>query len=451
MLSKNLNNIFKSEINYKKINENSSVKMRENKGGIKLNDSILFRFLYSKKDMTKERIVSLINYQNKTTFKRQSYEGKENNIPLRTFTNIFHKLQSYYNCNYNEENNFKLIAIDGTYNNGNDRKEMLNMCFYDISNGIPIDIKLYGKINKNKEISCSIEYITKNMDYFKNNIIVCDRAYHSYDFFNFLIKNDLKFIIRVKWNGDNLDPSKFLKPGVANHDKINEIKNKVRVIRYEKIIEKIIYSSNSKKKFEKHSLKIKNDCVIVTNLLDENTFSKEIILDNYRSRWDIEVFFKYIKSNFKFQHLNIKSSDEYSKMYFCELIIIYIAKLIEKYYLKKFKVIEKVKINKSNLVNGIFDVLLRDILNGELTENKLNKFCKSYIKVFTNKENRSFPRISKTPFTKWYVKDYHNLTKYMTIMEAIKANDLSKLNKNLRTIAKRIISIDNVSYNFDIT
>jgi Transposase DDE domain len=450
MLVENFNNIFKNECNYKRINEICNIKMRNNKKGIKLTNSIYYRFLYAKKDMTKDRIVSLINYKNGTEFTRQSYNSKENNIPIQIYINIFHKIQSFYNCNYNEEKNFNLIAIDGTYNNDNDRKEMLNMGFYNISNGIPIDVKLYGKENKNKEISCAINYIMNNMNHFKNNIIVCDRGYHSYDFFNFLIKNNLKFIIRIKGNGDNLDSSNIFKTKIANYDKINEIKNKVRIIRYEKIIEKTIYSSNSKKKIETHSLKIKNDCVIVTNLLDENIFSKEIILDYYRSRWDIEVFFKYIKYNYKFQHLNVKSSMEYAKMYVCELILTYMAKLIEKYYLKEFKITKKIKINKSNLINGIFDVLLNDILNSELTEDKLNEFCKTYIKIIYNKENRSFPRTSKTPFTKWYVKGYSNQTKYMSIIEAIKGNDLSNLNKNLKTIAKRIISIDNINYNFNV-
>ena len=47
-------------------------------------------------------------------------------------------------------------------------------------------------------------------------------------------------------------------------------------------------------------------------------------------RWDIEVFFKYIKNNFKFQHLNEKDQhDNYSKLYLAELIITHLAKIIQ--------------------------------------------------------------------------------------------------------------------------
>jgi hypothetical protein len=448
MLAENLNNIFKSECNYKRINEIGNVKMRDTKN-ITLNNSMYFGFMYSKKDMTKDRIVSLINNINATKFVRQSYERKLNNISLQTYINIFQKIQTFYNCNYNQENNFKLIGIDGTYNNCYDGKEMLNMGFYDISNGIPIDIKLYGKENKNKEKSCAKNYIIKNIENFKNNIIVCDRGYFSYDFLDFLINNNLKFIIRAKGNAENLNSLKVLNRNIPKYDEILKIRESVRIIKYDKILEKTIYSSNSKKKMNENLLKIKNDCVIITNLLEENTYSNETILNYYKSRWDIEVFFKYIKSNFKFQHINTKSTLIYEKMYIYELIITYIAKSIEMYYIKKFKIKEKSKINKSNLVNGIFDILLKDILHFQLSENKLDEFCKSHIKIISNEKNRSFPRTSKTPFTKWYIKGYSNHTKYMTIIEAIKNNDLTNLNKNLKSIAKRIISIDNVDYNLD--
>ena len=85
-------------------------------------------------------------------------------------------------------------------------------------------------------------------------------------------------------------------------------------------------------------------------------------------------------------------------------------------------------------------------MNNTLTTSILDKFCKSYIKVIQNKKNRSFPRTSKTPFTKWYIKGYSNQTKYMTIIDAIINNTVDELNKNLKTIAKRIISIDGIKY-----
>jgi hypothetical protein len=135
-------------------------------------------------------------------------------------------------------------------------------------------------------------------------------------------------------------------------------------------------------------------------------------------------------------------------------IVTYIAKILEKYYENTISIKQtnrttkiKYKINKSNLVNGILDNLFNKILRNELTENLVNVFCKSYIKVIGNREGRTFPRTAKTPFTKWYIKGYSDQTKYLSIFNALLNDTVEELNKNLKTIARRIISIDNVKYN----
>ena len=56
-----------------------------------------------------------------------------------------------------------------------------------------------------------------------------------------------------------------------------------------------------------------------------------------------------------------------------------------------------------------------------------------------NLKDRHFPRTSKKPFTKWYLKGYSDLTKYNKIIESIKIGTLSSLNKNLKVIAKNIV------------
>ena len=119
---------------------------------------------------------------------------------------------------------------------------------------------------------------------------------------------------------------------------------------------------------------------------------------------------------------------------------------LTKYYEKKHPINKKTKdatykINESHLIKGIFDYLLHYIINGKLTDIKLDNFCELYIKIIRNKPDRTFPRTSKTPFTKWYVKGYSNLNKYMKIINYLNKK-IQKLNKNLKTIAKRVISID---------
>ena len=51
--------------------------------------------------------------------------------------------------------------------------------------------------------------------------------------------------------------------------------------------------------------------------------------------------------------------------------------------------------------------------------------------------------MSITPFTKWYIKGYSLFAANKKILKAIDKKDISKLNKNLKIIAKRITLRDN--------
>ena len=443
--------IFQEECNYININKISKVQMRNKNKGIQLHTLFYYRFLYSKNNTTKQQIVSSINYTNGIHFSRQSYEKKENNIPVEIYKNILNKISKYFNDTHNNINNVKLIAIDGTYNNDDKMNEIMNLGINDVTNDVPIDIKSYGKENKNREIYSTMDYINKNMHIFKNNIIVADRGYFSYNFLQFLMKNNLKFIIRAKGQAEYLKSETVVKKSMPNAILINSIKKNIRVITYNNILEKIIYTSNSKKSMGTNLLKIKNDCVIVTNILDDQIYTNSKILELYRSRWDIEVLFKHIKSNFKFQHMKEKNKLNYNKMYIVELIIMYIAKIIEKNYEKQYptkqcKKEEKYKINKSNLINGIFNFMINDILENKVTPAKIDQFYESFVITIKSKLDRSFPRTAKTPFKKWYIKGYSDHTKFMKIINAVTNGTINELNKNLKVIANKIISINGKEY-----
>ena len=44
---------------------------------------------------------------------------------------------------------------------------MLNMGYFDVTNGVPIDITYNSHANRNKEVKCCKEYIDAHMDDFK--------------------------------------------------------------------------------------------------------------------------------------------------------------------------------------------------------------------------------------------------------------------------------------------
>jgi uncharacterized protein YukE len=63
-----------------------------------------------------------------------------------------------------------------------------------------------------------------------------------------------------------------------------------------------------------------------------------------------------------------------------------------------------------------------------------------------NASDRSFPRFAKRAFTKWYIKGYSEMTKFAKIIDAVINGTINKLNKNLKMIAKKIISINGKKY-----
>ena len=274
-------------------------------------DSLLFRFGYTKIHVTKQEIISTINYKNNTTFNRYSFHKKEEHINVKFYNYLFEEIVKLYK-KISPNNKMSYVSVDGSSNNGTKNKVCLNICYYDTNQSIPIDITFNGSENRNKEVFNFKKYLIENPEKFKNVIFVADRFYYTYDLFEFLISNNYKFIIRGK-----------------------------------------------------------NKCNIIINV---KGVTNNELLKIYRKRWDIETFFKFIKTNFKFQHLTEKSNDAINKTYICEKILIYIQRLLLVVHNKEKNdnlTIENV--NNSNLLKGIYDCLLEPIITGTLKMEEILK------------------------------------------------------------------------------
>jgi len=442
ILSRDINLLFKdSNTNIKNILLKKKIKTRN--GKITFTDALSYIFNYSFINDSKQTVVSNLNFKKNINVNPTSYYKKEFKIPISFYNDIFIKINNLLNKYLNKNNSFNVICIDGTYSNTNinNNKKLetsLNMGYYDATNHIPIDLEFKGIEYKNKEIKSFIEYINKNNFDIDNLILVFDRAYFSYDFINLLNQHKLNFVIRSKNN------SICIKDKNNIIDKINN--NNVRFIHYENKI------TITKKDINNIDIKLEEtiECNLVTNLNKDN-FNDESIKNIYLMRWDIEVFFKLIKSNFKFALLrehNKNTIDQYKKKYLIILINIYLVRLIELVYNKyskknKFnsnkdnKNIYNIKNNNTLMISGLKNIIDL-IINSKIDKNNLINYCNNYIKKINTIKGISNPRISKTPFTKWYVKSYSNYYQYIKIINAIKNNDLTTLNKNLKLLANNI-------------
>lgn len=453
-----LNNIIGDKINYKNINNYGTIKLRNNPQGLSIVDTLYYKFLYSKLETTKQNIVASICFDNMLNDKphvtRGSFESKENNISTDFYLSLFEDITKYYNknCISKEKKEFIYMAVDGSSSNDKNQNVMLNMGYYDIFNKIPIDLTNNGTENRNKEVSELIKQIKKNPEEFKDTVIIGDRLYFTYELMNFLVRNGIHFIIRAKGNAINLDKNKPLKKNIKDHN-IIELRDEIRIIHCKKKFNKVFFDKKCKKdKTKKYYLEVTNDCVLITNLFDTIKYPDTKILNLYKQRWEIEIYFKYIKSNFKFQHMKEKDKEKYYRIYLCEVIMTYIVRIIEYFYLLSKNIKEEkkskkhnnkiiacsVRINNSLLTTGVFNKILYDILNSSFTIKKVNAFCIAYIHVIKNELDRHYPRVSNEPFSKWYVKGYSNGAEMIKIINAIIERKVESLNKNLKLKASKI-------------
>ncbi|AYV77649.1 MAG: IS4 family transposase [Dasosvirus sp.] len=444
---------FRSVSSYDTINKLTEKKLRRRNNGIDLDDCFFYRFSYTMKDTTQQSIVSEINQRNKTKVSRQAFEAKERSIPLKAYELLLFKVVECFHFCINLNKDLSFVAVDGVYNSDRKHVPMLNLGIFDITNNVPIDVKFVGANGRNKEVANFKKHLIENKDKYVNTVFIFDRLYFNYSFIRFLENNEFKYIIRVKGQYPKLDPENEVHKNDLQYKIITELRECTRIVKSDKTVNKIVNASKSKKKHNSSTIKIKNDCILVTNLINE--YTDEELLNLYRSRWDIEVFFKLIKANFKFQNMKEKNEEQYRKLYICELIISYIVKIIEHLCMKdkKFDTTRinsgvecTVKINKSNLIKGIVKFLIPDLLKGSVNETYMKQFITSYVTIIKNEVNRSFPRISKTPFTKWYVKGYSDSTKFAKIIDAIINGTVEDLHSNLKSIAKKIKAINGKEY-----
>ena len=99
----------------------------------------------------------------------------------------------------------------------------------------------------------------------------------------------------------------------------------------------------------------------------------------------------------------------------------------------------KIKLNENLIISGIKDVIIKDIIENSVTVEKINNIFKTHFIEHQNKTNRSNPRVSKIPFSKWYVKKYHELYK-----ERIKlCNEELRIIKIINKDDEHIVKIKN--------
>jgi hypothetical protein len=356
----------------KSIFDNYKIITRQTKLSFK--DTLIYSLEYTQNHKTKIDIVNKFNKDiddSKNIISRTTFHEKDSIIPLSYYVSLHIKLIDIYRNEFTNKSKTTVISVDGTYANTNIKnikgylETSLSMGFFDVTNDIPIELIFKGEESKNKEVASLQNYIANNKNKLKNVIFVLDRAYCSYKFIDFCSKNQIKYVIRFRNNCINISKTNRI-------IKFNEVI--YDVIKNDKIDKHLI----NNKKFTDVTLKTKNEYTLITNL-NINDYNNEKIKEIYHQRWNIEVFFKIIKYNFKFSDLKItnleQNNDNYSIHNIKILIIYLLGKIMEKVHLQ----VKKIKLN------GI--IKKRNFKNRKIKNNNVIKKEKKITKKQQNELN----------------------------------------------------------------
>lgn len=164
-----------------------------------------------------------------------------------------------------------------------------------LTNMFPSSVEIFTQqkfISENLTIPLVIQKVT---DKGKDNVFVFDRGVSSREAFCDLDKNDCSFVTRLKDNVlyevieslDKCEDKKIRNLTIINDQRILLYKSGKNIVEYPfRLIETI---NEKGKRF-----------LFLTNRFD---ISSEEVVMVYKKRWDIEVFFRFIKQELNFSHL----------------------------------------------------------------------------------------------------------------------------------------------------
>ena len=191
--------------------------------------------------------------------------------------------------------------------------------------------------------------IAKRFDIEKNQIYVFDRGYNDYGYFYEIQKNKAFFITRLKKN--------------AKH---RVLKKKITENKYGVISERIIKIIGTNKDsyneplrlIEYHDEETKRRFRFVTNNFK---MKAQEIADIYKRRWQIELFFKWLKGHFKVKKFLSTSENGVKIQIWCALIAYILLMLIQKECQINLSTYELLRIIEGSLFCRInlFEVLKR--------------------------------------------------------------------------------------------
>lgn len=244
-------------------------------------------------------------------------------IDYRFFQEIFEYLAKRSNLLTENRHKFNILKFDSTLVSlsakllsfGMQREENKRFVKFTVGlkNSFPSDVRFF---KKQKEIS---EEVTLKKTIFgskctKNSIVVFDRGLQSRKTFDELSNKDIHFITRLK--------SRLRFKEVKEFKKVAGQKTSALCLEKDTLVklkdEDGKWTKNSFRLIVAKSLKNNELITFLTNI---NNLTAEEITDIYKRRWEIEIFFKFLKQELNFKHLISRTENGIKVMLYATLIL----------------------------------------------------------------------------------------------------------------------------------
>lgn len=388
-----------SEI-HKFISDNNYVFNKRNKK-TNIFDGFLYKLLYSRKNSGQDKATAKLNSLNFRFFKkehasRQAFKARDNNLTITFYENMFNCINNFIEKNMPSKakhGSKEVYAVDGVKNNirkclsedgfvtnkNNESITSLVLGVYNVRSNFPVCLELVNHTNERK----AFDDFIKNTNKYVNSIFIFDRGFGDKNLYESLSDKDINYIFRIKENCSYI-------PKADDEGILIDGSIPVRIVSY-KIGETKYH--------------------LLTNLFNKIEYPIEILKQLYHDRWSIEEFFKYIKNNFTFSYMNEQTKNSLMKTIYAELIVTRISDFLIALHNRDIKKKSNMIINKTVLIDGLFDEFLFVLCNKcKITLEYLKSFYKNYAVVITTNKGKSVERQCTRPYLKWYTKRY--MSKY---------------------------------------
>jgi hypothetical protein len=245
---------------------------------------------------------------------------------------------------------------------------------YDVDNKIPVNCSVTKKFDERKTVIDDLMNTFK-----KDDIIVFDRGYFSKELILELMKNRLKYVIRM------VKSSLLVK--YLNKNKIEDNTFIMYNLFWMRIVK---YKINDTEYY-----------------LATNIFSKDInyLKDLYHKRWSIEEFYKTIKSDLKANNLTCNNFNKNQQNIYSQMIIDVLARYLEiltQHYMQKCP--KNYQLNHKSSIKSLNDNIINLLLFKKSNKKLIRQLHILKQDTVYCKPDRHFKRIRIRPVSKWYYK-----------------------------------------------